>query len=311
MKKRVSLFAMATLAICVMSTSQMVLASDCDGLEKYGMLPIYGTDVEDGVYPVDILYDAVNVKGICGELTVEDGDMQAELSIEGADIVQTCTIPVPALNKEFTYSVLWENTEERTEISMLIDASSLPSEALKVTLPDYDKIEAAMTAYEEKEAEEEEKSEAYIPAEPVALDRKDGEYSIQVDLTGGSGKAYISSPAILCVRDGKAYARLAWSSENYDYMIVGGEKYLPVNETGNSVFEVPITVLDGDMYVIADTTAMGTPHEVNYVLNFYSDSIASKAQMPQEAAKRVLAVALVIIIGGGILSHYLKKKNQY
>ena len=237
--------------------------------------------------------------------------MQAELSIEGADIVQTCTIPVPALNKEFTYSVLWENTEERTEISMLIDASSLPSEALKVTLPDYDKIEAAMTAYEEKEAEEEEKSEAYIPAEPVALDRKDGEYSIQVDLTGGSGKAYISSPAILCVRDGKAYARLAWSSENYDYMIVGGEKYLPVNETGNSVFEVPITVLDGDMYVIADTTAMGTPHEVNYVLNFYSDSIASKAQMPQEAAKRVLAVALVIIIGGGILSHYLKKKNQY
>ena len=311
MKKRVSLFAMATLAICVMSTSQMVLALDCDGLEKYGMLPIYGIDVEDGAYPVDILYDTEDVEAIQGELMVTDGDMQAEITLEGKDVIQTCTIPVPALNKEFTYSVLWENTEKRTEISMLIDASSLPSEALKVTLPDYDKIEAAITAYEETETEEEEKSEAFIPADPVALDRKDGEYSIQVDLTGGSGKAYISSPAILYVRGGKAYARLAWSSENYDYMIVGGEKYLPVNETGNSVFEVPITVMDGDMYVIADTTAMGTPHEVNYVLNFYSDSIASKAQMPQEAAKRVLAVALVIIIGGGILSHYLKKKNQY
>ena len=311
MKKRVSLFVIATLCICVLNTSQMALASEREGLEKYGMLPIYGTDVEDGVYPVDILYDAEDVEAIQGELTVEDGDMQAELSIEGEDVIQTCTIPVPALNKEFTCSILWENTEERTEISMLIDASSLPAQALKVTLPDYDKIEAAITAYEETEAEQEEKSEAYIPADPVTLDRKDGEYSIQVDLTGGSGKAYISSPAILYVRDGKAYARLAWSSENYDYMIVGGEKYLPVNETGNSVFEVPITVMDGDMYVIADTTAMGTPHEVNYVLNFYSDSIASKAQMPQEAAKRVLAVALVIIIGGGILSHYLKKKNQY
>lgn len=297
--------------MCVLGTSQMALASDSEGLEKYGMLPIYGIDVEDGAYPVDILYDTEDVEAIQGELMVTDGDMQAEITLEGKDVIQTCTIPVPALNKEFTYSVLWENTEKRTEISMLIDASSLPSEALKVTLPDYDKIEAAITAYEETETEEEEKSEAFIPADPVALDRKDGEYSIQVDLTGGSGKAYISSPAILYVRDGKAYARLAWSSENYDYMIVGGEKYLPVNETGNSVFEVPITVMDGDMYVIADTTAMGTPHEVNYVLNFYSDSIASKAQMPQEAAKRVLAVALVIIIGGGILSHYLKKKNQY
>ena len=297
--------------MCVLGTSQMALASDSEGLEKYGMLPIYGIDVEDGAYPVDILYDTEDVEAIQGELMVTDGDMQAEITLEGKDVIQTCTIPVPALNKEFTYSVLWENTEKRTEISMLIDASSLPSEALKVTLPDYDKIEAAITAYEETETEEEEKSEAFIPADPVALDRKDGEYSIQVDLTGGSGKAYISSPAILYVRDGKAYARLAWSSENYDYMIVGGEKYLPVNETGNSVFEVPITVMDDDMYVIADTTAMGTPHEVNYVLNFYSDSIASKAQMPQEAAKRVLAVALVIIIGGGILSHYLKKKNQY
>lgn len=311
MKKRVSLFVIATLCMCVLGTSQMALASDSEGLEKYGMLPIYGIDVEDGAYPVDILYDTEDVEAIQGELMVTDGDMQAEITLEGKDVIQTCTIPVPALNKEFTYSVLWENTEKRTEISMLIDASSLPSEALKVTLPDYDKIEAAITAYEETETEEEEKSEAFIPADPVALDRKDGEYSIQVDLTGGSGKAYISSPAILYVRDGKAYARLAWSSENYDYMIVGGEKYLPVNETGNSVFEVPITVMDDDMYVIADTTAMGTPHEVNYVLNFYSDSIASKAQMPQEAAKRVLAVALVIIIGGGILSHYLKKKNQY
>ena len=43
----------------------------------------------------------------------------------------------------------------------------------------------------------------------------------------------------------------------------------------------------------------GYPHEINYTLTFYSDSIGSKSQMPQEAAKRVVAVALVIIVGVG------------
>ena len=57
-------------------------------------------------------------------------------------------------------------------------------------------------------------------------------------------------------------------------------------------------------------TAMGTPHEINYTLTFYSDSIGSKSQMPQEAAKRVVAVALVIIVGGGILNYFVNKRNR-
>ena len=72
-------------------------------------------------------------------------------------------------------------------------------------------------------------------------------------------------------------------------MIVDGEKYLPVNEEGsNSEFEIPVTALDEGMPVIADTTAMGAPHEINYTLTFYfRNPLASKSQMPQEAAKRV------------------------
>lgn len=145
----------------------------------------------------------------------------------------------------------------------------------------------------------------------VKTDLTDGEYSIQVDLEGGSGKASVSSPTLMIVKDGRMYAELQWSSSNYDYMIVDDEQYFPTNEEGmNSVFEIPVQIMDEEMPVIADTLAMGTPHEINYTLTFYSDSIGSKSQLPQEAAKRVVAVAMVIIVGGGILNYFVKKKRR-
>lgn len=145
----------------------------------------------------------------------------------------------------------------------------------------------------------------------MEIDREDGEYSIQVDLEGGSGKATVTSPTILTVEDGRAYAQIQWSSSNYDYMIVDGKKYLPTNEEGmNSVYEIPILSMDEGMPVIADTVAMGAPHEIEYTLTFYSDSIGSKSQLPQEAAKRVVAVAMVIIVGGGILNYFVNKKRR-
>jgi len=137
-------------------------------------------------------------------------------------------------------------------------------------------------------------------AQAFTLDKEDGEYSIQVELEGGSGKASVTSPTLITVKNGEVTADIQWSSSNYDYMIVDGEKYLPVNEEGtNSEFLIPVTIMDESMPVIADTTAMGTPH-----------SIGSKSQMPQEAAKRVVAVALVIIVGGGILNYFVNKRNR-
>lgn len=145
----------------------------------------------------------------------------------------------------------------------------------------------------------------------VEFDKEDGEYSIQVELEGGSGKASVTSPTLFTVEDGHGYAQLQWSSSNYDYMIVDGEKYLPTSEEGmNSVFEIPILALDEPVPVIADTTAMGAPHEIDYTLTFYSDSIGSKSQLPQEAAKRVVAVAMVIIVGGGILNYFVNKRRR-
>lgn len=147
-------------------------------------------------------------------------------------------------------------------------------------------------------------------AQAFTLDKEDGEYSIQVELEGGSGKASVTSPTLITVKNGEVTADIQWSSSNYDYMIVDGKKYLPVNEEGtNSEFQIPVTIMDESMPVIADTTAMGTPHEINYTLTFYSDSNGSKSQMPQEAAKRVVVVALVIIVGGGTSELFRKQEK--
>lgn len=156
-----------------------------------------------------------------------------------------------------------------------------------------------------------EDSQARTPADPVSLDLDDGTYSIELTMSGGSGKASVVSPTILSVEDGQAYADITWSSSNYDYMIVAGETYLNESEEGmNSSFHIPVTKMDEDMSVIADTTAMGTPHEVDYTFTFYSASIGSTSQMPQEAAKRVVFMAFVIIIAGGILNHFVNKKKR-
>ena len=101
----------------------------------------------------------------------------------------------------------------------------------------------------------------------------DGKYLVSVEMEGGSGKAYVESPASLTVSDGKMTATLIWSSPNYDYMLIEGEKYLPVNTDGNSVFEVPVQKLDEPLLMIADTTAMSKPHEIEYTFIFNSDMI--------------------------------------
>lgn len=103
----------------------------------------------------------------------------------------------------------------------------------------------------------------------------DGSYIIELTMEGGSGRASIQSPAQLAITAGAATATLEWSSPNYDYMLVNGEKYLPVNTEGNSVFEVPVETLDAPLTMIGDTVAMSTPHEVEYTVTFHSETLES------------------------------------
>ena len=102
---------------------------------------------------------------------------------------------------------------------------------------------------------------------------EDGSYTVALSFEGGSGKAEIVSPATITVSEGTAVATVQWNSPNYDYMIVDGEKYLPVNEGGDSVFEIPVSFLDVPMDIIGDTVAMSKPHEIEYVLTFHSETI--------------------------------------
>jgi hypothetical protein len=95
---------------------------------------------------------------------------------------------------------------------------------------------------------------------------------IAVEMTGGSGRASVESPAALLYKDRANFACIVWSSPNYTYMLVDGVKYLPVNTEGNSAFEIPVT-LDTNMKVTACTVAMSEPKEIEYVLRFDSNSI--------------------------------------
>lgn len=106
-------------------------------------------------------------------------------------------------------------------------------------------------------------------AQPAAAEAPaDGTYTCDVTLEGGSGRATVESPAALTVADGRMTATIVWSSPNYDYMLVDGEKYLPTNTEGNSTFEIPVTALDTPLEVVGDTVAMSTPHEIEYTLTF-------------------------------------------
>ena len=96
----------------------------------------------------------------------------------------------------------------------------------------------------------------------------DGEYKVNISMEGGTGKAGITSPASLKVENGKMQVTLVWTSKNYDYMIVDEVTYYNENTGGESTFTIPLESLDEPLEVIADTTAMSVPHEIEYTLSF-------------------------------------------
>lgn len=104
----------------------------------------------------------------------------------------------------------------------------------------------------------------------AASDLDDGTYEVSIEMSGGTGKAYIESPAVMTVKDKKAELTLIWSSKNYDYMIVDDVKYLNEAASGEaSTFTISIddlNKLSEPIKVIGDTTAMSVPHEIEYTL---------------------------------------------
>ena len=237
--------------------------------------------LSDGVYQAEFDTDSsmFHVNEACdgkGTLTVADGKMTIHISLtsknilklypglaedaqkEGAELLMptedTVTysdgttetvhgfdVPVPALDEEFDLALIGKKGkwyDHRVSVSSPEDMTG------------------------QKETGKTQKAEL-----------EKGTYTIEVKLDGGSGKAEILSPALLQVSEDQITAQIQWNSPNYDYMIVDGETFYPVNTEGNSVFEIPAETFDVPVNVIGDTVAMSRPHEIEYTLTFYSDTI--------------------------------------
>lgn len=246
-------------------------------VEEAGMMPVYGSAVKDGVYQIAVDSSSSMFKITSCELTVENGSMRAVMTMSGtgylklymgtgeeavkaseqeyipyvetADGAHTFEVPVEALDMGIACSAFSKNKEKWYDRELLFRSDSLPADAFAEGM--------------------------LVTAESLKL--ADGNYTAQVMLGGGSGKASVESPAKLRVENGNVFATVVWGSANYDYMKVDGKKYELLNTEGNSTFEIPVAGFDRRLPVIADTIAMSQPHEIEYTLTFDSATLTQSS----------------------------------
>lgn len=136
---------------------------------------------------------------------------------------------------------------------------------------------------------------------------KDGVYTIEVALSGGSGKASITTPARLTVVNGKMTLEVEWSSNKYDLMIVGGENYLPVSTEGNSVFMIPVSSVDSPLAVQAETLAMSEPHLIDYEIIFDTSSVKGNGE--SGSSLPLIIGASIVIICAAVAAVMISRKK--
>lgn len=257
-------------------SSQVADASDMSEVIEVveeGMVPITGSQIKDGTYDISVNSSSAMFKIESCELVVENGEMMATMTMGGTGYLylymgtgeeavnadeseyipfvendaeqHTFTVPVEALDAGIACSAFSKRKEMWYDRTLCFRADSLPLVAIS---------DGMITSVED-------------------LGLVDGFYNIGVTLEGGSGRTTVDSPAPVVIENGDIFAYVTFSSPNYDYMLVDGEKYLPVNEEGNSCFYIPVAGLDWKLGVIADTTAMSQPYEIEYTLYFDSTTV--------------------------------------
>ena len=269
--------ALSLLAGCGASSTASSVASDAASSEAASAAASSAAEtaaLPDGVYTADFETDSsmFHANEACdgkGTLTVENGQMTFHVSLASTHIVNLYlgkAADAEANESDWlqptTDTVTYSDGTSEEVYGFDIPVSALDTDFDLAILGTkgkwYDHVVSVRNAAEKA-------ADAEVPA--------DGSYTCEVTLEGGSGRATVESPATLTVADGKMTAALVWSSPNYDYMIVDGEKYLPTNTEGNSTFEIPVAALDTALTVTADTVAMSTPHEIEYTLTFAADSL--------------------------------------
>ncbi len=293
--------------------------------------PVYGSQVADGEYEIEVESSSSMFRVTEAVLTVKDGEMSALMTLGGTGYgrlfmgtaeeaasadeslyipfaedeegAYTYSVPVEALNRPLDCAAWSIRKEKWYDRKIVFQASSLPEGAVQEIRAGQETERTSESPADGDDAADTrhsgEESAAFASADAVT-DAPDGVYRLEVSLQGGSGRTSVSSPAEVSVKDGKAVARIEWSSPHYDYMTVDGKRYLPVNEEGNSVFEIPVCALDEAFEVTADTTAMGTPHEIEYTLIFDSAGLeAGKNGIPAAVAAAIL-IAVAAAAAAGI-----------
>lgn len=235
--------------------------------------------IPDGIYKADFDTDSsmFHVSEACdgkGILTVKNGEMTIHISLMSKKIVNL--YPGLAEDAEKDGAELLIPTEDKVTFS---DGLTEEVYGFDVPVPvleeefDLALVGTKGTWYDHKvKVSNPEPMEEEAQAENT-LQLEDGIYTVDLAFEGGSGKAKVLSPATVTVSGENVTATIQWSSPNYDYMLVDGEKYLPINTEGDSVFEIPVLFFDKPMDVVGDTVAMSTPHEIEYTLTFYSDTM--------------------------------------
>ena len=111
------------------------------------------------------------------------------------------------------------------------------------------------------------------PVRPEEAGLREGNYSFEGELAGGSGRAHFDGPLLLTVEEDGCFLTFTMSSPFYDYVLVNGERFEPLERDGNSTFRVPLVMLNEDFLFTADTTAMSEPHEIDYSVRIDLDML--------------------------------------
>lgn len=281
----VSALLAASLAGCGSSASSVASSASSEAVSSVAESAVSGAAsesaaassaqaLEDGTYTAEFdtdssMFHVNEASDGKGTLTVEDGQMTLHISLQSKKIVNLYVgMAADAPDHEADWLQPTTDTVTYSDgTSEEVYGFDVPVEAL-----DTDFQLAILGTkgkwYDHTVSVRNVEAQAAEAVETLA----DGSYTCEVTLEGGSGRATVDSPAALTVADGKMTATIVWSSPNYDYMIVDGEKYLPTNTEGNSTFEIPVSALGVPLSVVADTVAMSTPHEIEYTLTFSAPS---------------------------------------
>lgn len=225
----------------------------------------------DGVYQASFSTDSsmFHANEACdgkGVLTVQNGQMSIYVTLAGKGIVNL--FPGTAEDAQKPGAEWLQPTLETVHYS---DGTTDEANAFLIPVPYLDEeFDVALvgkkgTWYDHKvSVSDPQPMDECAQAEPPM----DGEYTINVALEGGSGRASVQSPAELTVQNGQMTVKIVWSSKNYDLMVVDGTEYTPTYENDLSVFEIPLSDFNTSIAVQAETTAMSQPHMIDYTLTF-------------------------------------------